>query len=176
MDDYFPKRHKRRIVELNIVPILDMLTTVIFFLLLSTSFMEYTKLTVPPSGASVITDPLVPPPLGPRLILFRSSGKELRAMLTWSGAKPGEAQETVSISDLDGTRLSLLTATRKLSKEFLVKFPKEKTLQIGLDAKLPYQYLIAGMDGVRDSLPDIVLISPAEVAARSRQFKGSEAK
>ncbi|HAR44271.1 MAG TPA: hypothetical protein DCS07_16835 [Bdellovibrionales bacterium] len=97
-------------------------------------------------------------------------------MLTWSGAKPGEAQETVSISDLDGTRLSLLTATRKLSKEFLVKFPKEKTLQIGLDAKLPYQYLIAGMDGVRDSLPDIVLISPAEVAARSRQFKGSEAK
>jgi len=173
MDDYFPTRHKRRIIDLNIVPILDMLTTVIFFLLLSTSFMEYTKLTVPPSGVAVITDPLVPPPLGPKLILFKA-GKELKAMLTWVGSKPGEAMDSVPITDLDETRVGLVTLTRKMSKEFITKFPKEKTLQMGLSPKLPYQYLIAGMDGVRENMPDIVLISPLEVAARSRQFKAEE--
>lgn len=44
-------------------------------------------------------------------------------------------------------------------QRFKEKYPEEKTVQIGMQSSVPYQWLITAMDGVRDILPDVVLTS-----------------
>jgi len=69
-------KKKKHVQDLNIVPILDMLTTVIFFLLMSTTFMEYTKLTLPPAASVVATGKNATQPMNPKLLLRgQSRGK-----------------------------------------------------------------------------------------------------
>ncbi|MCM2323815.1 MAG: biopolymer transporter ExbD [Oligoflexia bacterium] len=175
IEQIFQKRPKRHIKDLNIVPILDMLTTVIFFLLMSTSFIEYTKLTVPPSQVSVSSSPVKDPPVTPKMLLAGSEAN-LKVLLTWGGRKAGEAIELINEPDPALRREALLKATQKLSQNFILAHPDEKTLQLALTSKLPYQDLISMMDGVRESLPDIVLISPAEAEARNRFSNGGPKK
>ncbi|HLE00749.1 MAG TPA: biopolymer transporter ExbD [Bdellovibrionota bacterium] len=167
IDDIFAKRPKRHIQDLNIVPILDMFTTIIFFLLLSTGFLEYTKLTVPPSKVSTITDPVVPPPLAPKIILAKTKREELRLFMFWSGENPGEVSETFKPLDERERRQAILRISDKFARDFSAKYPKEKSLQVGLGSKLPYQDLISVMDGVRDVMSDLVLISHHEADARA---------
>lgn len=165
IDQIFEKRPKRHIRDLNIVPILDMLTTVIFFLLMSTSFMEYTKLTVPPASTSVLTSAGSAPPLSPKLFLVRS-GEELTLSLRWSGSEPGEAAIKVNETEPDETRGELYRSSKKLIEDFASTRPGERTLQMGLGPLVPYQYLISVMDGVRGKMPDVVLVSYREAEAR----------
>lgn len=163
---FFQRAPKRHIQDLNIVPILDMLTTVIFFLLLSTSFMEYTKLSLPPSKTSVITDPVAPPPLGTKFLLVPVK-EEFKAVLFWAGAEPGEFTKMIPLEkDPDLRRKAILKTSKEMADEFLKKYPKEKTIQLGLGSQVSYQDMVSLMDGVRDVFPDIVLISPAEAEAR----------
>jgi len=164
MNDLFPKPHRRRIQELNIVPILDMLTTVIFFLLLSTSFIEFNKLTVPPSRVSTITDPIAPPPMQPKMILVRK-GDGRRLLMTWAGKTPGERSEIIG-PDIVGA--ALVELSKKVITDFSEKYPGEKSLQLGLGSDVAYQDLVAVMDGAREHMPDIVLISYQEAEARAR--------
>ncbi len=163
MDDFFVKPERKQIRELNLVPVIDMFTTVIFFLILSTSFFAFTKLTVPPAKVSVNTDPLTPPPMSTKLVLGTSSAAgqdgNVRLLLSWVGESPG--QESRSIA-----REKVEAEVRLLAEEFKKKFPRERTVQLGLVPGLGYQVLIHAMDGVRDQLPDLVLISPEEAAAR----------
>jgi hypothetical protein len=172
MDDFFEKPRRRLVRELNIVPIIDMLTTVIFFLLLSTTFMEYTKLTVPPSKVSTITDPVAPPPLAPKLAFVRQ-GSGYRLVLSWAGATGGEISKDFQPdagTDLASpkTAQALLEFTKAAVGEFATKFPGEKSLQLGLGRDVAYQGLIAVMDGAREKMPDVVLISYDEAEARVR--------
>ena len=161
------KTPKRHIKHLNIVPILDMLTTVIFFLLLSTSFMEYTKITVPPSMTSVVTvSTPQPPAISPKLLGVNRQGK-LQIVLTWTGKTPGQAMESVTLDDPKERRKQILELTTKLIAKFSENYPKEKTIQIGLGQDVPYQDLISLMDGTREKLPDVVLISYNEAEART---------
>ena len=67
IDEILQKRPKKRMKDLNIVPILDMLTTVIFFLLMSTSFIEYTKLTLPPASTISSANSSAVPPVAPKM-------------------------------------------------------------------------------------------------------------
>lgn len=174
IDDLFQRRPKRHVKDLNIVPILDMLTTVIFFLLMSTTFIEFTKLTVPPAKTSVITEADSKPPVAPKLLLTRQ-GTGLKLLLTWGGEKAGEASERVGADALAEVRRDgLIKASRKLADSFARRFPAEKTLQVGLGAQVPYQDLISVMDGVREPFPDIALISYAEAEARSNGGSGAE--
>ena len=167
IDGIFEKRHRRHIKDLNIVPILDMLTTVIFFLLMSTSFLEFTKLTVPPSQTTAASGAATAPPLSPKLVLVQRA-EGLKLLLTWGGAAPGEAIETLKASNPDERRERVLEASRKLVEAFAKEHPSEKTLQLGLGARIPYQDLISAMDGARETLPDIVLISHHEAEARTQ--------
>ena len=176
MDELFTKRHRRHVAEPNIVPILDMLTTVIFFLLLSTSFMEFTKLTLPPSRISTITDPVAPPPVSPKL-MFGKYNEKMRLLLSWSGESPGEWAETLSLPEAPKERRAALYKSASESiKKWKAKFPKEKTLELGLGAGVPYQDMITLMDGTIETLPDIVLISPEEVDARIKARPPQENK
>lgn len=162
IDTIFENRPKRHVRDLNIVPILDMLTTVIFFLLMSTSFMEYTKLTIPPSGTTTVSTANLPPPLAPKMLLGKNPNGTLELLLTWQGEKPGERRQQIPVAQEAIHNTRLLEAGRNLTKELLTLFPKEKTLQIGMESQVPYQNLITLMDGVRENISDVVLISYEE--------------
>jgi biopolymer transport protein ExbD len=165
--DLFQKTHRRHVKELNIVPILDMMTTIIFFLLLSTSFIEFTKITVPPSSTSTITDPIAPPPITPRMILMK---KDLgyRLQLTWTGRNPGalfrtlevdqvkkkldekkaqDPQYQLTLEELESQELMKLSS--EMVAEFSKNFAEEKTFQVGLGGKVAYQNLVGVMDGIQ---------------------------
>jgi biopolymer transport protein ExbD len=171
MEELFTKPQRRHIKDLNIVPILDMLTVIIFFLLMSTSFMEYTKLTLPPSATATVSSAVKSPPLAPKIFMVKDGEDALKIMLMWGGAKPGEQVHRVAGSKPNDVRAKIMKVTAGLTKDFNKKFPQEKTVQMGAGARVSYQDLISMMDGVRDSLPDIVLVSYAEAEARMRGRK-----
>ncbi|MFZ9594974.1 MAG: ExbD/TolR family protein [Bdellovibrionia bacterium] len=154
MDEILLGRRRKHTPDLNIVPILDMLTTVIFFLLISTSFVEYTKLTLPPSSTVVEqqTEAEKNPPLSPKLLIRRQSQGFYSSELTWMGAHPSRLQVEMSESELR-------EKVGKQLQDFAQHFPEEKTLQIGLDPGIPYQVLIQVMDATGPYLPNSVLIS-----------------
>ena len=164
--DLSKKQHE--MPDLNVVPILDMLISVIFFLLLTTSFLQFTKQSVPPSSISKITDPVAPPPVSAKLIGVMK-GTDLRLLLDWSGAKPGKVEKVVPMNpdDLLGSQKALLDTTTEMIKNFSEKYPKEKTIQIGLGENVSYQNLITIMDGTKEKLPDMVLFSYQEAIARA---------
>lgn len=165
-DDVFEgKRNKAAQLDLNVVPILDMLISVIFFLLLTTTFVGYTKLTLPPSGVSTISNPVAPPPLNPKLLAAGISKNQIKLVLIWEGAKPGHQVKTVEYEDMQTLRTNVVAATEELLKEFVAKHENQKSIQIGLAAQVNYQTLVSMMDGSRKFLPDPVLISYLDAAA-----------
>jgi biopolymer transport protein ExbD len=166
VEGWIQKKHRRHIQDLNIVPILDMLTTVIFFLLMSTSFIEFTKTTIPPSATATVSTAEREPPKTPKMYLISSGGGKMKLLLRWSGKQPGDRAETIQANDdPKAFREALVKASEKLVREFSERNPEEKTLQIGLQSQLPYQSLISMMDGARALLPDLILISYGEADA-----------
>lgn len=156
------KRKRRDQVSLNLVPVMDMLTAIIFFLLVSTTFIEFAKIPVPPSGVKTITDPVAPPPLAPKLFLDFVSQREYGVLLSWSGVKPGEKYKKVKIeefSELSPYPLELKALVDEILKDFIAQYPLEKTIQIGFGEQVPYRSVIAVMDGAFPVLPDVVLVS-----------------
>ncbi|MBC7396063.1 MAG: biopolymer transporter ExbD, partial [Bdellovibrionales bacterium] len=133
----------------------DMLTTVIFFLLMSTTFIEYNKLTLPPASTVVSTSQSAADPLRPKLLVTRA-GKELSLYLVWQGKTPGHQVIKVDPAEVSAKLTELL-------KTFAEKYPTEKTLQVSLDKEVNYQVLISVMDGSRELMPDVVLLSYHEV-------------
>ena len=83
------KLNKRHIVEPNLVPVIDMLTAVIFFLLLSTVFMSLTKLSIPPSGTTKVTIDTTKQeaPLNPKLFATQNQNT-IQIFLSWGGNHP----------------------------------------------------------------------------------------
>ena len=159
IDEILGSRKKRHVQDLNIVPILDMLTTVIFFLLMSTSFIEYTKLTLPPASTVTASGSNATHPLNPKLILRAGSPGKILVTVSWSGLKPDQITSSTEPERLVDT-------VRELLKRFSTQFPAEKTLQISLSRTLPYQNLISAMDGARDLIPDPVLASYTEADSK----------
>ena len=168
----FTHTKKREIPDLNVVPILDMLVCVIFFLLLGTSFTQLTKLSLPPSAVSTISDPLAAPPLAPQLIATEKDGM-VRLTLSWAGAVPGEAVRNVTAkpSETSAERNEILKAATELVHDLTARFPKEKTIRIALGAEMSYQKMVTIMDGVKEKMPDIVLTSYVDAQARADRAK-----
>jgi len=168
MDDLFHRDKPRVGIELNIVPIMDMLICVIFFLLLSTSFISYTNLQVPPSQVTTITDPQRPEPVAAKMMAFIRDNR-LQIRLEWKGARPGSKTALVEPQELLGRALKVQTQTRSVIEAFKKLHPNENTIQMSLSAEIPYQILISMMDGARELLPDVVLYSYDEVDARTSE-------
>jgi biopolymer transport protein ExbD len=168
------RNRRKEGIDLNVVPILDMLISVIFFLLLATSFMQLTKESVPPSSVSTITDPVAPPPLSARLICVEK-GNVTRLILSWIGATPGQVSKELELKDgnSDEARASLLTTVTQMVEDFSVKYPKEKTLQVGMGAKVPYQKLVTIMDAAKEKLPDVVLFDYSEAEQRAEKSEAT---
>jgi biopolymer transport protein ExbD len=156
IEEILRTRKKKHVQDLNIVPILDMLTTVIFFLLMSTTFIEYTKLTLPPAATSSAKGPGATRPLNPKLHLRKTGATgEYLSSLSWAGTQPDH-------SDIKVTDQNMGELVKEQIKKFSEKYPSEKTLQISLDRTIRYQALISVMDAAREHMPDPVLTSYAD--------------
>ena len=156
----FPKRKKRTLDDLNVVPILDMFVSIVFFLLLSASMVGMTKIVLPPSSTTSIESTQTKVPLNPKLFLISSKldSDTVKVLLSWEGVKPGS--DSISLSEnIFKDQKKQVEEIRTMIQKFKDQFPEEKTIQISLQSGIAYQWLISVMDGVREILPDMVLNS-----------------
>ncbi len=160
-----PKRHVR---EIPLAPILDLLVVVIFFLILSANFIDFNKQTLPPSSVSVIKDPIAPPPISVKMFVVNKNS-QYRMFLRWSGKKPDQISENIPVTqDLKVDSKALREKASEIIKKFQEKFPDEKSVQLGLGSTINYQQMVSVMDGVKESIPDLILLSFRETEAIDR--------
>lgn len=162
MFDLESTTERRHAPEPDLVPILDGLTAVIFFMLLSISFIGITKITMPPSSVSAAS-PTDEIPVSGR-VLASLDGDTINVKLEWLGNHPGSLTEKVRRAGADEKNTALVEAAEKLAVQFKEKFPQEKTIQIALASQMNYQELISVMDGIRknEMYEDLVLSSYTE--------------
>jgi biopolymer transport protein ExbD len=161
MNDFgFPQRKKKTIEELNVVPILDMFVSIVFFLLLSTSMVGMTKIVLPPSATSTVESTNTKIPLNPKLFVIAAVDKPgfLKIILKWEGNKPGSDSVLVA-EDIFRDQTPVVNAIKDMLKKFKNDHAEEKTVQISLQSGMAYQWLISAMDGAREILPDMILSS-----------------
>jgi biopolymer transport protein ExbD len=162
MFDLETTTERRHAPEPDLVPILDGLTAVIFFMLLSISFIGITKLTLPPSAVSTGAPNNTVPVSG--RVIAQLQGDNINVKLEWLGSHPGSVTEKAVRTGPEARNLNLVQAVEKLAIQFKEKFPEEKTIQIALASQLNYQELISVMDGLRKNglYEDLVLSSYTE--------------
>lgn len=161
MDDfYFPRKKKKSIDDLNVVPILDMFVSIVFFLLLSASMVGLTKIVMPPASINSINRQSAGVPINPKLWVAPSTTQSsmIKVLLQWEGSNPGRDLLELN-QDSTLKTVAVVGEIQNMVKKFKEKFPAEKTVQIALHKDLSYQWLITIMDGVREALPDMVLSS-----------------
>ena len=175
MDLGLERRIRSDYREIPLAPILDLLVIVIFFLLLSVSFGEYTKQTLPPATVSAISDPAALPPLTAKLVLLRDNAS-MNLWLVWQGTKPGQLFSRVNADEMSNSIL-ITQRVEELAVQFHDQYPSEKSIQLGLSAQLPYQIMVAAMDGLQVHVPDVILMSSpdAESVALTRRSGGKDA-
>jgi len=157
----FESTDRKHVPEPDLVPILDGLTAVIFFLLLSISFIGMTKITMPPSFVSAAASSDDIPVSGKVKAILQ--GETIVVKLEWIGQKPGGLSESAVRVSSKTKNESLIAVAKKLAAQFKEKFPGEKSLQIALGPSLNYQELISIMDGLRTNFDDLVLSSYTDV-------------
>lgn len=156
MFDEWIVAEKNHIPEPELVPILDALTCLIFFLLLSTTFIELTKITLPPSKVDVTASAEMAQALNPKFSV-RQNGAKISLGLSWQGTSPNSFSEEVPVGI---PAQELTAAASKMISGMLNQYPQEKNIQLVLDKEIPYQQMISVMDGIREYLDNIVLLSP----------------
>lgn len=158
----FDRESAAHIPEPDLVPILDGLVSVIFFLLLSISFIGLTKVTVPPSSSTVVSSENAKIPLSPKLTA-KILDEKIRMDLDWIGPKPDRLFIETDRIERNLVNKEYIEKVRQMVKEFKLRYPAENTLQLALDRDLSYQEMISIMDGARESMGDLVLNSYEEV-------------
>jgi biopolymer transport protein ExbD len=154
--DIYATRKKKKIEDVNVAPILDVMFTIIFFLLVATSFEAYTKLTVPPSRVSAAqAKPGDEPPANPRVIVHKAGNGKFNIQISAAGKTPYEKDKD---SDFEKLRINV----SELVKNYLKKNPSEKTYQLTIESDMIYDVLIQAMDGIRESSEDVVLVAPVD--------------
>lgn len=156
-----PKRH--HVKEIPLAPILDLLTVVIFFLILSASFIEIRQNTLPPSstitskGTADSTDLI---PLNPKLIMGKKE-KKTTLLLKWFGVKPGQLIKEVLLTKDDYDQ-HLKESASNIIKEFKKIYPLESKIQLGWNGNIKYQTVLTVVDGVMLEIKDLIFLSPEE--------------
>ena len=170
----FDEVHRRHTPEPELVPILDALTCIIFFLMYTTTFMELTSLTLPPSAVSRVKadSQSDSTPTTPKLFV-NIENQRIDLLLKWTGKSPGQVKKTLVRSHPDRYSKTLEDEVEKIVKDFAAKYPDEKTIQLGFAERATYQELVTVMDGIRNKIQDIVLISPDDVRSNKEDTNGS---
>lgn len=148
--------------RIDLVPIIDAMTCVIFFLLLSSTFVEYTKITMPPAVSAVAKSSVSKdPPVAPKL-LGVIKGNNINLTLSWAGQKPDQIVKRVKRDAKNQPSEDLRASALEIVEEFKKKFPEEKTMLLGFSSKVTYQEVISTMDGARKVVQDLVMVSWTE--------------
>ncbi len=163
-DDLFSIKKRDSSMELPIAAILDMMVSIIFFLLLSTTYYSLTFQSVPPSQTVTINDPLEPPPRSPRL-LVTTSGANITAVLNWSGLEPGVARIKTTLANPMQFDAMFSERLAQIVRQFKTKFPLEKSIQIGFGSDVNYQVMITTLESVTPLIKDVALLSYVETEA-----------
>ncbi len=158
------KKVHRHVGEIPLAPIIDMLVCVIFFLILSTTFTEYNKVSLPPASSSIYSGPTAEnpkPPLSPHLYVKlednKQEEKQFSFVLKWSGESPDQiARKNIDEQNLNENLKQVLS-------DFKARFPKEKSIQLALGFNVSYQKLVSVMDQILPIIPDVVLESYADI-------------
>jgi biopolymer transport protein ExbD len=163
------KPQRREIREIPIAPILDMLVAVIFFLLISTSFEEYARQTLPPASVGPAEPAAAgPPPLAPKLVARDAPAGGVTLALSWDGPEPGSLSAVVGPlgagAALGREMGELREKAASLVERFAREHPGESSLRLGFSESFPYQGVISVMDGARGKIKSLVLISYASAA------------
>lgn len=137
--------------ELNLASIIDCLTVIIAFLLMSSSFVSYgamdTAVAIPQQGASTSSQ-------GDShtvtLTLRLTGGTSEDEKVEWEvmAGAGGKAREKKSI-----TRTTLVTELEQAKS----RYPGLQGVVLSADARIPYQKLIAAMDDTRRVFPAVIL-------------------
>jgi biopolymer transport protein ExbD len=163
MHDFLKKPKRHHVKEIPLAPILDLLVVVIFFLILSATFIEMRQNTIPPSSTVVAKNSDAKEdlaPLNPKLIMALEKN-EITLMLSWRGASPGILTKKLKAKDISYDR-DLKSSTLNILTEFKKKYPDETKLQIGWQGNIKYQSVLTVVDGAMLGMKDLVLISPEE--------------
>ncbi len=167
MHELMNRPHRRKIEEMPIAPILDMMVAVIFFLLLSTTFIEFTKQTLQPVEIRTTQMAQGPLPLSPKLFTTRTK-EWLSLNLTWSGERPGHLKKNITNVDPLQFSKDLINVSRELATEFHQRFPAESNVQLSFGPDIFYQEIISVMDGVQSQIPNVLLTSYDEALRQQR--------
>lgn len=161
MFDFEPKS-SRELPEPDLVPILDGLVSVIFFLLLSISFIGLTKLTLPPSANAIVPLDTGKTPVSPKMRVTQEK-TNLLVELFWNTGILESSSFRVAREGGQHVHQELISKVSDIVVAFKEKFPEEKAIQLVMDPNLNYQELISVMDGIRSHVDDIVLNSYKEL-------------
>lgn len=170
----FAELHRRHTPEPELVPILDALTCIIFFLMYTTTFMELTSLTLPPSAVSIVSKNNMPAtaPIIPKLFIDIKD-QTLVIKLKWNGNTPGNTVKKIDRSKPSRYSKELEETIANLISDFSKRFPGEKSIQLAINERGTYQELVSVMDGITKSVPDVVLLSPDDVKNMNEEDNGS---
>lgn len=151
--------------RLDLVPIIDAMTCVIFFLLLSSTFVEFTKITMPQAVSSVASTAVADePPVSAKLIGV-VKGPYIHMVLSWNGKNPDHVSKRVMRDPKNARSETLEATTQGMVLEFKNRFPKEQVLLLGFSPSVTYQEVISAMDGARKEIDDLVMVSWTESQA-----------
>jgi biopolymer transport protein ExbD len=157
--------------RIDLVPIIDAMTCVIFFLLLSSTFIEFTKITMPPAvGAAATAVETKEQPISPKLIGV-IKGNAIHLVLSWKGESPDSILKKVMRDENNEKSEELQAQAEEAVIEFKKRFPKEQSLLLGFSPGATYQEVISTMDGARKVIPDLVMISWTESQVAETQIK-----
>ncbi len=149
-------------VRIDLVPILDALVVVIFFLVLSISFTELTKVTLPPTQIVEESKSLLQNNIDlkkntkPRL-LGNFTHEKIDLVLEWDDEEIKKITESISRELHDNFLLS--RTVEKILYQYKIKYPGEKTLIISTTEDSTFQEFISIVDGAKIYFPDIVMNS-----------------
>ena len=163
MHDFINRPKRKHIKEIPLAPILDLLVVVIFFLILSASFVELRQNIIPPSSSSVISSAVMDSksiPLNPKLLIMSKKGT-ISLLLRWQGSTPGQILKKLKISQTNYDA-ELKTSAQEIVKEFKKNYPDQSQIQLGWHSDMIYQSVLTTVDGVLLEIKDLVLLSPED--------------
>ncbi len=163
MHDFLNKPKRKHIKEIPLAPILDLLVVVIFFLILSASFVELRQNIIPPSSSSVISSAVMDSesvPLNPKLLIMNKKGV-ISLLMKWQGSKPGQTIKKLKISENDYDA-ELKSAAQEIVRKFKIDYPDQSQIQLGWHGDMIYQSVLTTVDGVLMEIKDLVLLSPED--------------
>lgn len=133
--------------ELNLAPIIDCLTVLITFTMISASFLSISVFDAGMAGPIDKADKTPPPPVN--LSLELRSGGQFDIVVT------GKENTTVKVAAINGERdyVGLAEHLKKLK----AKWPTVQGVSVEADENVEYQFIVKAMDSARPSFPEVVL-------------------